>query len=128
MGSSSYPRMMLPESPRASCTQLIPGFHVYTQGSLFSTECSPEVSILAPSTPAPVTIYLNAAPVARGSSFGGMSKREREMTADMLTDTCNLFNGIPAAVDDDTANHFLENMISEGASAVTVYDADETQS
>ncbi|KAE8782003.1 DNA repair protein rhp54 [Hordeum vulgare] len=53
----------------------IPAFHVYPQGRRFSGECSPKVSIVAPSTPAPVTIDLNAKPVAGGSSSGGRRKR-----------------------------------------------------
>ncbi|KAE8794148.1 DNA repair protein rhp54 [Hordeum vulgare] len=36
------------------------------------------------------------------------------MPADMLSGTRNLFDGMPADVDDDTANRFLENMIFEG--------------
>ncbi|KAE8785390.1 Phospholipid-transporting ATPase 1 [Hordeum vulgare] len=115
MGSSAYPRMMLPESSRVSCMQLIPGFHAYLQGNRFSGKCSLEVSIVAPSTPAPVTIDLNAAPVAGGSSSGGMRKRQREMPADMLTSVCNLFDRISATIDDDTANRFLNNMIFKGA-------------
>ncbi|XP_044965837.1 uncharacterized protein LOC123426118 [Hordeum vulgare subsp. vulgare] len=114
-GSSAYPRIMPPESLRASCTQSIPDFHVYLQGSRFFGECLPEVSIVAPSTPAPVTIDLNAASVADGSSFGGMRKRQREMPADLLNGARNLFDGMPAAVDDDTANRFLKNMIFKGA-------------
>ncbi|KAE8799973.1 DNA repair protein rhp54 [Hordeum vulgare] len=106
--------MMLSESPHASCTHPIPGFHVYPQGNRFSGECSLEVSIVAPSSPAPVTIDLNVAPVARLSSSVGMRKREREMPVDMLIYARNLFHGMPAAVDDDRANRFLENMIFEG--------------
>ncbi|KAE8788084.1 DNA repair protein rhp54 [Hordeum vulgare] len=79
-------------------------------GSLLR-ECSLEVSIVAPSTPAPVTIDLNAAPMARGSLSGGMRKRKREMPPDMLTSSRNLFDGMPTAVNDDTTNRFLENMI-----------------
>ncbi|KAE8768888.1 Lectin-domain containing receptor kinase A4.3 [Hordeum vulgare] len=103
--------MVLPESLRASCAHPIPGFHVYPQGNLFSGECSLEVSMVAPSMPAPVTIDLNAAPVAGGSSSGGMRRRQREMPTDMLTDAQDMFDGMPVAVDDDTINHFLENMI-----------------
>ncbi|KAE8784269.1 putative serine/threonine-protein kinase [Hordeum vulgare] len=110
-GSSTYSRMMLPESPRASCTLSISSFHVYPQGSRFSGECSSEVSIMAPSTPAAVTIDLNVVSVAGGSSSGDMRKRQREMPTDMLTGACNLFDGMPADVDDDTTNSSLENMI-----------------
>ncbi|KAE8801266.1 DNA repair protein rhp54 [Hordeum vulgare] len=103
--------MMLSESSRPSCTQPISGFHVYPQGSRFFGECSPEVSIVPPSTAAAVSIDLNAVPVAGGSSSGGMRKRKHEMLADMLISARNLFDVMPAAVDDDTTNHFLENMI-----------------
>ncbi|KAE8799460.1 DNA repair protein rhp54 [Hordeum vulgare] len=114
--------------------QSIPGFHVYPQGSRFSGECSSEVSIVAPFTLASVTIDLNATPVAGGSSSGSMRKRQREMPADMLTGACNLFDGMPTVVDDNTTNRFLENMIlkggasAAGAYSATVYDPDETQS
>ncbi|KAE8795821.1 hypothetical protein D1007_29262 [Hordeum vulgare] len=117
--------MMLPESSRVSFTQSIPGFHLYPQGSRFFGECSPKVSIVSPSTPASVTIDLNATSVAGGSSSEDMWKRQREMPADMLTG---------AAVDDDTTNRFLENMIFEwsvpaaGAYCAAAYDPDETQS
>src|SRR3954464_15264769 len=59
-GSSAFPRMVLPDSPRASACTPMPGFHVYPQASRLSGECSPEVSVVAPSTPAPVPIDLNA--------------------------------------------------------------------
>ncbi|KAE8818554.1 DNA repair protein rhp54 [Hordeum vulgare] len=45
-GSSAFPRVVLP------------GFHVYPQASRLSGECSPEVSVVAPSTPVPTTIDL----------------------------------------------------------------------
>ncbi|KAE8806390.1 hypothetical protein D1007_17443 [Hordeum vulgare] len=61
-GSSAYPRMMRPESPRAYSTHPISGFHVYPQGRRFSGECSLNVTIVAPSTPAPMTIDINATP------------------------------------------------------------------
>ncbi|KAE8781327.1 DNA repair protein rhp54 [Hordeum vulgare] len=83
------------------------------QGIRFSGKCSPEVSIVAPSTPAPVSIDLNAMPVADGSSSGDMRKRQCEMPADMFTGARNLFDEMPTDVDDDTANRFLENMIFE---------------
>ncbi|KAE8779514.1 hypothetical protein D1007_47457 [Hordeum vulgare] len=126
--------MMLPESPRASFTQPIPGYHVYPQGSRFSRECSPEVRIVAPSTPTPATIDLNATSVARRSSSGGTRKRQRNMPADMLTGARNLFDGMLAAIDDDTANLLLADMISEGGAPATdgystaAYDPDEIQS
>ncbi|KAE8787005.1 Phospholipid-transporting ATPase 1 [Hordeum vulgare] len=37
--------MALPESPCASTTQSIPGFHVYMKSSHLSGECSPEVGL-----------------------------------------------------------------------------------
>ncbi|KAE8777027.1 DNA repair protein rhp54 [Hordeum vulgare] len=125
--------MMLPESPHASSTQPIPGFHVYLHGSRFSGECSPEVSIVAPSTPAPVTFDLNATSMAGESSSGGMRNRQREMSTDMLTSAHNLFDEMPTDVDDDMSNRFLESMIFEGgapaarAYSAVAYDPDETQ-
>ncbi|KAE8797933.1 DNA repair protein rhp54 [Hordeum vulgare] len=83
---------------------------------------------MPPSTPASVTIDLNEAPVVGGSSSGGMRKHQREIPADMLTGACNLSNGMLAAVNDDTANRFLENVIFEVAPAAGAYDPDETQS
>jgi hypothetical protein len=62
MGSSAFPRVVLPELPRASPTQPIPGFHVYPQASRFSGECSPEVSVVAPSTRAPRPWPLTSTP------------------------------------------------------------------
>ncbi|KAE8805096.1 DNA repair protein rhp54 [Hordeum vulgare] len=57
-----------------------------------------------------------------------MRKCHHEMPANMLTGASNLFDGMPAAIDDETANRFLENMIFEGALAAGVYNPDETQS
>ena len=93
--------MVLPDSPRASACTLVPGFHVYPQASRLSGECSPEVSVVAPSTPAPAPIDLNATPVAGGSSTGGARKRARQKPTDVLSDAHNLFDGMPAAGDDD---------------------------
>nr|XP_020198782.1 uncharacterized protein LOC109784591 [Aegilops tauschii subsp. strangulata] len=56
--SSAFPRMVLPDSPRASACTPMPGFHVYPQASCLSGECSPDVSVVAPSTPAPTPIDL----------------------------------------------------------------------
>ncbi|KAE8816110.1 DNA repair protein rhp54 [Hordeum vulgare] len=82
-----------------------------------------------PFTPASVTVDLNVASVAGGSSSGGMRKHQHEMPGDMLTGARNLFDGMPATVDDDTTNRFFENMIFEGgAPAAGVYDPDENQS
>ncbi|KAE8809409.1 DNA repair protein rhp54 [Hordeum vulgare] len=97
-------------------------------GSRFSEECLPEVNIVTPSTLVLVTIDLNTASVAGGSSSGGMRKSQREMPADMLTGARNLFDGMPAAVDNDKVNRFLENMIFEGVPTAGAYDPDETQS
>ncbi|KAE8780049.1 Phospholipid-transporting ATPase 1 [Hordeum vulgare] len=86
-----------------------------------------------PSTPTPVTIDLNATSMAGGSSSGCRRKLQHEMPANMLIDACNLFDGIPAAVDDDTASCFLENMIFKGGASTTwfysvdAYNPDETE-
>ncbi|KAE8820823.1 Eyes absent-like protein 4 [Hordeum vulgare] len=79
-GSSAFPQMVLPDSPRASACTPIPGFHVYPQASRLSGECSPEVSMMAPSTPAPIN--LNATSVAGGSSSGGARKHAQQMSED----------------------------------------------
>jgi hypothetical protein len=124
-GSSAFPRMVLPDSPRASACTPMPGFHVYPQASRLSEECSPEVSVVAPSTPAPAPIDLNATPVAGGSSSGGARKRARQMPG-----ARNLFDGMPEVGDDD----YMQNIIFEGGAPATGgaagagYDPDETQS
>ncbi|KAE8770514.1 DNA repair protein rhp54 [Hordeum vulgare] len=57
-----------------------------------------------------------------------------EMPTDMLTGAHNLSDGMPAAIDDDTTNCVLENMIFECGALVaraysaTAYNPDETQS
>ncbi|KAE8818843.1 Phospholipid-transporting ATPase 1 [Hordeum vulgare] len=109
-GSSAFPQTMLPDSPRALACNLVPSFHVYPRASRLSGECSPEVSVVAPSTPAPMTIDLNATPVAGGSSSGGTRKRVRYTPADQLSGARNLFDGMPAAGEDD----YMQNMIFEG--------------
>ncbi|KAE8771069.1 DNA repair protein rhp54 [Hordeum vulgare] len=106
-GSSAFPRALLPDSPRASSCKSVPGFHVYPQASRLSGECSPEVSVVAPSTPAPTTIDLNATPVAGGSSSGGARKRARQTPADKLPGTRNLFDGMSDAGNDD----YMQKMI-----------------
>ncbi|XP_037418888.1 uncharacterized protein LOC119283438 [Triticum dicoccoides] len=102
----------------------MPGFHVYPQASCLSGECSPDVSMVAPSTPAPAPIDLNATPVAGGSSSGGARKRARQMPADVLSDARNLFDGMPAAGDED----YMQNLIFEGGAPGVGYDPDESQS
>ena len=80
-GSTVFPRMVLPDSPRASTCNPVPGFHVYPQASRLSGECSPDVSVVAPSTPTLAPIDLNATPVADGSSSGSARKRVRQTPA-----------------------------------------------
>ncbi|KAF7107025.1 hypothetical protein CFC21_107714 [Triticum aestivum] len=109
-GSSAFPRMVLPDSPRASTCNPVPGFHVYPQASRLSGECSPDVSVVAPSTPAPAPIDLNATPVVGGSSSGGTRKRARQTPAGGLPDARNLFEEMPSAVDED----YMQNLIFEG--------------
>ncbi|XBH68033.1 hypothetical protein VPH35_096292 [Triticum aestivum] len=116
--------MVLPDSPRASACNPVPDFHVYLQTSRLSGECSPDVSVVAPSTPAPAPIDLNATPVAGGSSSGGARKRVRQTLASVLPEACNLFDGMPSAVDED----YMQNLIFEGGAPATGYDPDETQS
>ena len=123
-GSSAFPRMVLPDSPRASACNPVPGFHVYPQASRLSGECSPDVSVVAPSTPAPAPIDLNATPVVGGSSSGGTRKRARQTPAGGLPDARNLFEEMPSAVDED----YMQNLIFEGGAPAAGYDPDETQS
>uniref|UniRef100_A0A8I6WPF7 Uncharacterized protein n=1 Tax=Hordeum vulgare subsp. vulgare TaxID=112509 RepID=A0A8I6WPF7_HORVV len=123
-GSSAFPRALLPDSPRASSCNPVPGFHVYPQASCLLGECSSEVSVVAPSTPAPTTIDLNATPVAGGSSSGGATKRARQTPADQLPGARNLFDGMPAAGNDD----YMQNMIFEGGAQSAGFNPGETQS
>ncbi|KAE8788538.1 DNA repair protein rhp54 [Hordeum vulgare] len=123
-GSSDFPRTMLPDSPGASACNLVPGFHVYPWASRLSGECSLEVSMVAPSTPAAATIDLNATPVAAGSSAEGARKRTRQTRADQLSGARNLFDGMPAAGDDD----YMQNMIFEGGGQAVCFDPEETKS
>ncbi|XP_044373207.1 uncharacterized protein, partial [Triticum aestivum] len=102
----------------------MPGFHVYPQASRLSGECTPDVSVVAPSMPAPAPIDLNATPVAGGSSSGGARKRARQMPAGALPDARNLFDGMLAAGDED----YMQNLIFEGGAPAAGYDPDETQS
>ncbi|XP_044432236.1 uncharacterized protein [Triticum aestivum] len=108
----------------------MPGFHVYPQASRLSEECSPEVSVVAPSTPAPAPIDLNATQVADGSSFGGVRKRAGHMPADVSPGARNLFDGMPASGDDD----YMQNLIFEGGAPAAGgapgagYHPNETQS
>ncbi|KAE8782063.1 DNA repair protein rhp54 [Hordeum vulgare] len=122
--SSAFPRTVLPDSPGASACNPVPGFHTYPQASRLSGECSPEVSVIAPSTPAPAPIDLNATPVAAGSSAGGARKRSRQTPADQPSGVRNLFDGMPAADDDN----YLQNMIFEGGAQAAGFDPDETES
>ncbi|KAE8777629.1 DNA repair protein rhp54 [Hordeum vulgare] len=121
-GSSAFPRALLPYSARASSCNPVHSFHVYLQASCLSGECSHEVSVVAPSTPAPTTIDLNATPVAGGSSSEGTRKRARQTPADQLPGARNLFGGILVADD------YMQNMIFEGGAQAAGFDPDETQS
>ncbi|KAE8775272.1 DNA repair protein rhp54 [Hordeum vulgare] len=123
-GSSAFPRMVLPNSPRALACTPMPGFHVYHQASRLSGEFSHEVSVVAPSTPVPVPINLNATPVAGASSSGGARKRARQMPADVLSGACDLFDRMPVADDED----YMQNLIFEGGAPAAGYDPDKTQS
>ncbi|XBI61767.1 hypothetical protein VPH35_042513 [Triticum aestivum] len=122
-GSSMFPRMVMLDSPRISACNPVPGFHVYPQASRLSGECSPDVSVVAPSTPAPAPIDLNATPVVGGSSSGGTRKRARQTPADGLPDARNLFEEMPSAVDED----YMQHLILEGGAPGAGYDPEETQ-
>ncbi|XBH65892.1 hypothetical protein VPH35_119386 [Triticum aestivum] len=79
-----------------------------TGSSAFPQMCSLDVSVVEPSMPAPTD--LNATPVAGRSSSRGARKRARQMPAGMLPDARNLFEGMPAAGDED----YMQNLIFEG--------------
>ncbi|XBH93377.1 hypothetical protein VPH35_084304 [Triticum aestivum] len=81
-----------------------------TVSSAFPRMCSPDMSVVAPSTRAPAPINLNATPAAGGSSSGGTRKHAPQMPADVLPDARNLFDGMPATVDED----YMQNLIFEG--------------
>ncbi|XP_048546799.1 uncharacterized protein LOC125525835 [Triticum urartu] len=102
----------------------MPRFNVYPQASRLSGECSPEVSVVAPSMPVPASIDLNATPVAGGSSSEGARKRTRQMPADVLPAARNLLDGMSAASDKD----YMQNLIFEGGAPAAGYDPNETQS
>ncbi|KAE8774757.1 DNA repair protein rhp54 [Hordeum vulgare] len=87
-------------------------------------ECSPEVSVVAPSTPAPTNFALNATQVAGGSSSGGARKLAWQTPADQLSGAHNLFDEMPAADNDD----YMQNMIFEGGLQAAGFDSNETQS
>ncbi|XBI03009.1 hypothetical protein VPH35_131483 [Triticum aestivum] len=116
--------MVLPDSPRASPCNPMPSFHVYPQASCLSWDCSPDVSVVVPSTPAPAPIDLNTTPVAGGSSSGGARKCARQMPTGVLPDACNLFEGMSSAVDED----YMQNLIFEGGAPAASYYPDKTQS
>ncbi|XBH89504.1 hypothetical protein VPH35_081385 [Triticum aestivum] len=126
-GSSVFPRMVMPDSPRASACNPVPGFHVYPQASRLSGECSPRASAcnpVAPSTPAPAPIDLNATPVVGGSSSGDTRKRARQAPAGGLPDAHNLFEEMSSAIDED----YMQHLIFEGGTPGAGYDPEETQS
>ncbi|KAF7004564.1 hypothetical protein CFC21_019776 [Triticum aestivum] len=123
-GSSAFPRMVLPDSPRTSACNPVPGFHVYPQASRLFGECSPDVSVVTPSTPAPAPIDLNATPMVGGSSSGDTRKCARKTPADGLSDARNLFEEMSSAVDED----YMQNLNFEGGAPGAGYYPDETQS
>ncbi|XBI24408.1 hypothetical protein VPH35_049515 [Triticum aestivum] len=126
-GSSAFPRMVMPDSPRASACNPVPGSHVYPQASRISGECSPRASAcnpVTPSTPAPAPIDLNATPVVGGLSSGSTRKCARQAPAGGLPDDRNLFEEMSSAVDED----YMQHLIFEGGVPGTGYDLEETQS
>ncbi|XP_037479830.1 uncharacterized protein LOC119356945 [Triticum dicoccoides] len=123
-GSSAFPRMVLPDSPRTSACNPVPGFHVYPQASCLFGECSPDVSVVTPSTLAPAPIDLNATPMVGGSSSGDTRKRARKTPAGGLSDARNLFEEMSSAVDED----YMQNLNFEGGAPGAGYYPDETQS
>ena len=117
-GSSAFPRMVLPDSPHASACNPVPGFHIYPQASRLSRECSPDVSVVAPSMLAAAPIDLNATPVVGGSSSGGTRKRARQAPAGGFLVARNLFEEMPSAIDED----YMQHLIFEGGASGAGYD------
>ncbi|KAE8786255.1 DNA repair protein rhp54 [Hordeum vulgare] len=94
-------------------------------------ECLPEVSVIAKFTPVLAHIDLNARQAVGGSSSRGMRERAGEVSGDMLSSARNMFDRMPAATNDERANHFIHSIIFEGAPTVAGgagYDLNETQS
>ncbi|KAE8790274.1 Protein UXT-like protein [Hordeum vulgare] len=115
-GSPAFPWMVLPDLSCVSDCTPMPGFHVYPQASRLSGECSPEVSMAAPSPcprPRPSTLTPHRWPVARHPEARGNARG-----------ICHLFDGMPATDDED----YMQNLIFEGGAPVVGYDPDETQS
>ncbi|KAE8801406.1 Lectin-domain containing receptor kinase A4.3 [Hordeum vulgare] len=93
---------------------------VAAAASRLSGECSPEVSVVVPSTPTPTTIDLNATLVVGGLSSGDARKRVRQTPANQLPGASNLFDRMLAA------DNYMENMIFEGGAQAAIFDPDET--
>ncbi|KAE8775506.1 DNA repair protein rhp54 [Hordeum vulgare] len=122
--SSAFPRTLLPDLPRASACNPVPGFHAYPQAYRLPGERSPKVSMVVPSMPATTTIDLNATTVAGGSSSEGARKHVWQTSPDRMSGARNLFDGMPAAGNDD----YMQKMIFEGGAQAAGFDPDETQS
>ncbi|KAE8812383.1 putative serine/threonine-protein kinase [Hordeum vulgare] len=80
-----------------------------------------------PATSVPMSIDLNAIPMGGASSSGGARKRQRELPTDAMGNTRNIFDRMPAVVNE--ANHmFTESIIFEGGAGGISFNPDETQS
>ena len=113
----------MPDSPRASACNPVPGFHVYPQASRLSGECSPDVSVVAPSTPVPID--LNATPVVDGSSSGGTRKRVRQTPAGSLPGARNLFEEMMSAVDEPSTTGVALRSMGAGVEGATTLTSGE---
>ncbi|KAE8802723.1 DNA repair protein rhp54 [Hordeum vulgare] len=95
--------------------------------SYYTGSNSPEVSVIAPGNPAPTGIDLNDVPVGGASSSGVERKHPRELAADAMENTRNLFDGMPTT--EDEANRvFMEGLIFKGGGRGIPYNPDKTQS
>ncbi|KAE8780702.1 DNA repair protein rhp54 [Hordeum vulgare] len=87
--------------PRMSSTPTAHDFqrhHLETSHLSYSTGSgSPKVSVVAPGTPTPAGIDINAMHVGGGSSFGCARKRPHELAADTMKNARNLFDRMSAA-------------------------------
>ncbi|XBH60998.1 hypothetical protein VPH35_115513 [Triticum aestivum] len=131
---SSFARPPHFPSPTLRTTPLSPGFPPTRYEGQTRFSGSPDVGVIAPSTPRPsAVIDLN---VTSGSSSGGRPSVEMQRKQARLPSTGTmpsprvLFDEMPTlmpTVDDPFYNQLMENVIYEGGHG-GAYDPDETQS
>ncbi|XBI36043.1 hypothetical protein VPH35_121627 [Triticum aestivum] len=131
---SSVARPTHCQSPTSRAAPMSPGFPPPRYDGQTRFLASPDVGLLAPSTPCPAAIIdLNVTP---GSSSGGRPSVEmqRKQARAPFTGTMSaprvLFDGMPTltpTVDDPFYNQYMEDVIFQGGHG-RAYDPEETQS